>query len=132
MPIAGIAGLTQPARWFLIVLMMIGAGPAGTASGLKSTTPVELARGTCRLLSGQPAGRAFAVAFVWLAVYLGLALAAVMLLAYVSGNDPADSVLFNAISALSNVGFTISPMPDEKGLFFAYSAGSFSSAAWPR
>jgi Trk-type K+ transport system membrane component len=89
---------------------------------LKSTALVELARGTRRLLSGQAAGRPFAIAFVWLAVYLALALAATMLLAYVSGGDPADGVLFNAVSALSNVGFTAWPVPDEKGLFFAYSA----------
>jgi trk system potassium uptake protein TrkH len=122
LPIAGISSLTQPARWFLIVLMMIGAGPAGTGSGLKSTTLVELARGTRRLLSGQAPGRSFAVAFIWLAVYLALALAATMLLAYVSGSDPPDGILFNAISAMSNVGFTVSPVPDEKGLFFAYAA----------
>jgi trk system potassium uptake protein TrkH len=122
LPIAGISNLTQPARWFLIVLMMIGASPAGTGSGLKSTTLIELARGTRRLLSGQPPGRSFAVAFVWLVVYLALALAAAMLLAYVSGTDSPDGILFNAISAMSNVGFTVSPVPDEKGLFFAYAA----------
>jgi trk system potassium uptake protein TrkH len=122
LPITGISNLTQPARWFLIVLMMIGASPAGTGSGLKSTTLVELARGTRRLLNGQAPGRSFAVAFIWLAVYLGLALAAAMLLAYVSGTEPPDGILFNAISALSNVGFTVSPMRDEKGLFFAYAA----------
>ena len=122
LPIAGISNLTQPARWFLMVLMMIGASPAGTGSGLKTTTLVELARGTRRLLAGQAPGRAFAVGFVWLAVYLGLGLAAAMLLAYVSGAEPPDGILFNAISAMSNVGFTVSPVPDEKGLFFAYSA----------
>jgi len=122
LPIAGISNLTQPARWFLIVLMMIGASPAGAGSGLKSTTLIELARGTRGLLSGQPPGRPFAIAFVWLAVYLALGLAAAMLLAYVSGTDPPDGILFNAISAMSNVGFTVSPVPDEKGLFFAYSA----------
>jgi len=122
LPIAGISNLTQPARWFLIVLMMIGASPAGAGSGLKSTTLIELVRGTRRLLSGQPPGRSFAIAFVWLAVYLALALAAAMLLAYVSGTAPPDGILFNAISAISNVGFTVSPLPDEKGLFFAYAA----------
>jgi hypothetical protein len=44
------------------------------------------------------------------------------LLAYVSGTEPADNTLFDAISALSNVGFTASPLMDQKGLFFAYSA----------
>ena len=33
MAIAGISDLTQPARWFLIVLMMIGANSAGTGAG---------------------------------------------------------------------------------------------------
>ena len=36
MAIAGISDLTQPARWFLIVLMMIGANSAGTGGGLKT------------------------------------------------------------------------------------------------
>jgi len=30
--------------------------------------------------------------------------------------------LFNAVSAMSNVGFTVSPVPDQTSLFFAYSA----------
>jgi len=122
MAIAGISDLTQPARWFLIVLMMIGANSAGTGGGLKPTTFIELFRGTQKLLRGQIPGRSFAIAIVWLAVYLGLALAAVLLLAYVSGIEPADNTLFDAISALSNVGFTASPVMDQKGLFFAYSA----------
>lgn len=122
MPIADIGSLTAPARWFLVVLMMIGANSAGTGSGLKTTTFAELIRGTRRLLKGEPAGRPFAIAFVWLAVYLGLVLGAVLLLAYVSIGDPANNVFFDAVSAVSNVGFTVTPVPDEKGLFFAYNA----------
>jgi hypothetical protein len=49
-------------------------------------------------------------------------LAAVLLLSYVSGADPADSVFFNAVSAMSNVGYTVAPVQDQKSLFFAYSA----------
>jgi len=122
MAIAGISDLTQPARWLLILLMMIGANSAGAGSGLKPTTFIELFRGTKKLLSGQPPTRSFAIAFIWLAVYLALASFAVLLLAYVSGTEPADNTLFDAISALSNVGFTASPLMDQKGLFFAYSA----------
>jgi Trk-type K+ transport system membrane component len=122
MGIVGISDLTQPARWFLIVLMLIGANSAGTGGGVKPTTFIELFRGIQKLLHGQSPGRSFAIAVVWLAVYLGLALAAVLLLAYVSGIEPADNTLFDAISALSNVGFTVSPVMDQKGLFFAYSA----------
>jgi trk system potassium uptake protein TrkH len=122
MGIAGISDLTQPTRWFLILFMMIGANSASAGGGLKATTFIELFRGTRKLLRGQNPGRPFGIAFVWFAVYLGLALVAVLLLAYVSGTEPADNVLFNAVSALSNVGFTASPIMDEKGLFFAYSA----------
>jgi len=122
LPIAGIADLTQPARWLIVVLMAVGANSAGTGSGLKPTTILELIGGTRKLLRGQSPGRSFAIAFVWLAVYLGLALGAILLLAYVSSTDPADNILFDAVSALSNVGFTISPVPDQKGIFFAYSA----------
>lgn len=122
MGIIPMSDVTQPARWLMVVLMMIGANSAGTGSGLKATTLVELCRGTRKLLRGETPGRSFAIAFVWLAVYLGLALAAVLLLAYVSGSEPADNILFNALSALSNVGLTASPLLDEKGLFFAYSA----------
>jgi trk system potassium uptake protein TrkH len=114
--------LTQAARWVVIGLMMIGASPAGTGGGLKITTFIELFYGTRKLLRGEYPGRSFAIAFVWIAVYLILTLAAVLLLAYVSGSDAGDNIFFNAISAMSNVGFTISPLLDEKGLYFAYSA----------
>jgi trk system potassium uptake protein TrkH len=122
MEIAPMSAVSQPARWVLIVLMMIGANSAGTASGLKASTLVELADGSRRLLRGQAVGRSFAIAFVWLAIYLGLILAAVLLLTYVSGADPGDNILFNAVSGLSNVGFTAQPVPDQKGVLFAYCA----------
>jgi trk system potassium uptake protein len=122
MAIAGTSDLSQPARWFLVALMLIGANSASTGSGLKTTTFVEIFRGTQTLLRGQSPGRSFGIAVAWLGIYLGLALVAVLLLAYVAGNAPANNTLFNAISALSNVGFTATPLLDEKGIFFAYSA----------
>jgi len=122
MEIAPVSAMSQPAQWALIVLMMIGANSAGTAGGLKGSTVLELARGARRILRGEPVGRSFAIAFVWLAVYLGLILAAVLLLTYVSGAQPGDNVLFNAVSGLSNVGFTVQPVPDTKGVLFAYCA----------
>ena len=122
MPIADLSATTAPARWFLVALMAVGANSAGTGSGLKTTTIAELARGTRRLLKAQPPGRSFAIAFVWLATYLALALGAVLLLSYVSIGDPPDNLLFNAVSAVSNVGLTVSAVPDEKGLYFAFNA----------
>ena len=95
-------------------------GAASSQTGSRRAPRVD---GTARQRPlSSSAGRSFAIAFVWLAVYLGLALGAVLLLAYVSVGDPADNILFNAVSALSNVGFSASTVPDEKGLFFAFNA----------
>ena len=114
--------LTPPAQWILVVLMLIGASPAGAGSGLKTTTIAQLAGGTRKLLRGEAAGRSFGVAVAWLGMYLGLLLGAVLLLSHISANDPADGVLFDAVSAMSNVGFASSPIADEKGVMFAYCA----------
>ena len=122
MAITPVGDLTPCARWFVVVLMAIGAGSAGTASGLKVTTFVELFGGTRKILRGENPGRPFGIAVAWVGIYVGLVVLAVLLLAYVSSTDPADSVLFNAVSAMSNVGFTVSPVPDQKSLSFAYCA----------
>jgi trk system potassium uptake protein len=122
MPIASVEDLTQPARWMIVVLMIIGGGSAGTAGGVKVTTFVELFRGLRKLLAGENPGRPFAIAGVWLGVYAGIVLAAILLLSYVGGNDTGDNVLFNAVSAAGNVGFSAAGVPDQKSLFFAYSA----------
>ncbi len=120
--IASVDDLTPPAQWILVVLMLIGASPAGAGSGLKTTTIAQLAGGTRKLLRGEAAGRSFGVAVAWLGMYLGLLLGAVLLLSHISANDPADGVLFDAVSAMSNVGFASSPIADEKGVMFAYCA----------
>jgi trk system potassium uptake protein TrkH len=120
--IAAIKDVPLPATWILVVLMMIGASPAGTGSGLKTTTIAELILGVRKLLRGQTPGRPFAIAFVWLAIYLGLLLGAMLLLSHVSGSDSADNILFDAVSAMSNVGFTAVPVADQKSVMFAYCA----------
>jgi trk system potassium uptake protein TrkH len=120
--IANIGELSQPSRWILVILMMIGASSAGTASGLKTTTLVELARGVQKLLRGEAVSRPFAIAIVWVGTYLGLLLGATLLLSHVSGNNSADGTLFNAVSAMSNVGFTAAPVPSQKSVMYAYCA----------
>ncbi|MGD0461483.1 MAG: hypothetical protein ABSB74_03240 [Tepidisphaeraceae bacterium] len=120
--IASIDDISQPSRWILVVLMLIGASPAGTGSGLKTTTVVELARGARKLLRGETVGKSFAIAVVWLGTYLGLLLGAVLLLSHVSGNDPADNILFNAVSGMSNVGFSATAVASQKSVMFAYCA----------
>jgi len=122
MPIVSMSDVSAPAKWIIVILMIIGASPAGAGSGLKTTTLVELFRGTRALLAGKNPGRPTGIAVIWLATYLAFAAGAMLLLSYVSGMEPGDNIAFNAISALSNVGFTTGAVPDEKGLFFAYSA----------
>jgi len=114
--------VSEPARWVIVVLMMIGASSAGTGSGLKTTTIAELFRGIRRLLGGQPVGRPLGIAMAWLGTYLGILLGALLLLSHVNPTLSTDHVLFNAVSALSNVGFSLSDLPDQKNALFAYCA----------
>ncbi len=51
-----IGGLPQAAQWALILLMIVGANPAGTGGGLNSTTVVQLFRGLRDVLRGRPVG----------------------------------------------------------------------------
>jgi trk system potassium uptake protein TrkH len=105
-----------------VILMIIGASPAGTASGLKTTTLIELVKGVQKLLRGEAVSRSFAIAIVWVGTYLSLLLGATLLLSHVSGSDAGDSTLFNAVSAMSNVGFTAAPVPSQKSVMYAYCA----------
>jgi trk system potassium uptake protein TrkH len=114
--------VSESGRWVLIALMMIGASPAGTGSGLKTTTIAELFRGIRRLLDAQPVGRSMGIAVTWVGSYLAMLLGAVILLSHVNPVLSTDHALFSAVSALSNVGFSLSEIPDRKNVLFAYCA----------
>jgi Trk-type K+ transport system membrane component len=92
--------------WVLMLLMVIGGGPAGTAGGVKVTTIYELWRGVRRALRGQPVGRSFGIAATWLALYAGLALVSLLALLATLPQIGADRLAFECISALSNVGLS--------------------------
>ncbi len=92
-------------QWLLIVLMFIGASPAGTGGGLKTTTLVALFKGVRRANNDQPAGRGFAIASTWLTLYIGAALVVFLLLLWTQ-SDPPDRLFFQTISAISNVGLS--------------------------
>jgi trk system potassium uptake protein len=96
--------------WVLMLIMAIGAAPAGTAGGLKVTTVYHLCRGVWRVLRGEPIGRAFGVAAVWLAIYAGLALVSFLALLATLPQLGADRLAFECISALSNVGLSYEVM----------------------
>jgi Trk-type K+ transport system membrane component len=64
-PIEYSVGAGRTSSWLVMLLMMIGAAPAGTAGGIKLTTIAQLHRGTNDLLDGNPIGRAMGIALTW-------------------------------------------------------------------
>ncbi|HUB25082.1 MAG TPA: potassium transporter TrkG [Tepidisphaeraceae bacterium] len=111
--------LTRPAIWLVMLMMAAGACSGGTAGGVKLTTLHEIFRGVRRLLIGQPIGRAFAIALAWVGGYLLLVLAAVILLSHQMPEMAGDQILFDAISAASNVGAAPAPLDPDPGTAFA-------------
>ncbi|MGA3065289.1 MAG: hypothetical protein ABSF29_00425 [Tepidisphaeraceae bacterium] len=122
MPIAEVHDLSQSAQWIIIVLMAIGASPAGTGGGLKTTTIVELVRGTRRLIEGEHPGRGFGVAVMWLGIYGAIVLGGAMLLSFIHPAATVGGTLLSAVSGASNVGFSLSGVPDAKNVLYAHCA----------
>lgn len=100
----------EPAQWLLVLLMMIGASPAGTGGGLKITTLYLLFIGFRNVLRGQSVGRNFGIAGTWVGVYLLLAAASFVCLCSVKTSLSASEGAFLTISALSNVGLSHDPI----------------------
>jgi len=92
--------------WMLIPFMVIGGCPAGTAGGMKITTFAEIFRGVRRSLRGQSPGRSFGIAAAWLGIYAFLVVLFFTLLMFTVDHPTSDRVLFETISALSNVGLS--------------------------
>ena len=97
-------------QWLLIVLMAVGANPAGAGGGLKATTVVQLFDGARAALSGRRVGRAFGVAVVWLALYSAIVFGGLLLLLWRQPDVGADRLLFLTVSAASNVGLAHDPV----------------------
>jgi trk system potassium uptake protein TrkH len=97
-------------QWVVILLMLIGAAPASTGGGLKTTCLLELWRGTRRALASSPAGRIFGIAVVWLGLYLLLILITTMRLSASEPQLAADQILFIVTSAIGNVGLSPAPI----------------------
>lgn len=93
-------------QWLLIAFMLVGASPAGTGGGIKTTTFYVLFRGTRQTLAGQNPGRPFAIALSWVGLYLGMALVGLLLLLMAEPQMGADRVAFLTASALGNVGLS--------------------------
>jgi trk/ktr system potassium uptake protein len=122
LPIYPIYRAAPGVQWIVLILMAIGASPGGAGGGLKTTTLAELCRGTNKILRGEPVTRSFGVALVWLAIYSSIVLAAAMLISHVDPARAFDGALLNAVSGVSNVGFSLNQIPDVARALYAYSA----------
>jgi Trk-type K+ transport system membrane component len=109
-PFESPAVFTVAGQWLLMALMLIGAAPAGTASGLKTTTLWQLARGVRDILRGRPAPRPFGIAAVWLGLFLLALFTGVLLLATTDPQIAPDRLLFLCCSAIANVGLSHDPV----------------------
>jgi trk system potassium uptake protein TrkH len=101
-------------QWATILLMMIGASPAGTAGGFKVTTLATIASSTRTALRGgddaPEANRPFAMALIWLGIYVLLLTASALTLVATEPQMHADRLLFLAASGLGNVGLSHDPV----------------------
>lgn len=111
-----IGALSTAGLLALIFLMAIGASPAGTGGGLKTTTFAALLGLVRSTLRGREtvrfAGRDIPPARVQAATaafayYAGLLLAATALLALTEADEPLEPLLFEAASALGTVGLSM-------------------------
>jgi trk system potassium uptake protein TrkH len=117
--------------FFLMLLMMIGASPAGTGGGLKTTTLYELVTAPIRALRGQTISRTFGVAATWLGVYLLAVAVFHMMLLSTEPQMPGDRALFVTVSAVSNVGLSHDTLSMTRSSLFVVSAAMFTGRLVP-
>jgi trk system potassium uptake protein TrkH len=99
-----LATLPRAANWVLVLLMAVGASPAGTAGGLKTTTLYLLYRAVRQGARGErpPAVTGFAV--VWLAWFAGIVFVGFAVLLAAAPEVPTERLLTVAVSATANCG----------------------------
>ena len=105
-----VSSISEAILFVLVLVMVIGASPAGTGGGVKLTTLAVLTRGTRESLAGRAAGRAFGAAIIWLLVYLLMLAASTVALLITEPEIHLDRTLFLAASALGNVGLSHNPI----------------------
>jgi trk system potassium uptake protein len=109
-PVDGPAAWPRTMPWIVMILMLVGASPAGTGGGIKTTTVYALGRGVFSSLRGRGASRIFGIAVSWIGLYLLVVLITTLMLASTEPQLPADQLLFIAGSAVGNVGWSTSPI----------------------
>jgi trk system potassium uptake protein TrkH len=110
LPFVTISALSRPAQWVLIVLMLIGASPAGAGGGMKVTALFHLYRGTRSALNQERALRITGIAWAWVGIYLLIVFLTLLGLLAAVSELPADRLVFLSASAVSNVGLSYDPI----------------------
>lgn len=110
LPFQSPAAFTPAGQWILMLLMLVGASPAGTASGVKTTTLWQLCRGIRGMLRGSPVPRIVGIAAVWLFGFALMLIVGILLLASLEPQLSPDRLLFLACSAVGNVGLSHDPV----------------------
>lgn len=117
-----IGSIIRPVQWLLIVWMIIGAAPGGSAGGIKVTSLYHVFRAARLLLTGQTPGRIAGVAIVWVSAYLLLTLLTLIGLLATLPELPADRAAFLAVSAVGNVGLSHDPVSFAGGAMYVLSS----------
>lgn len=122
LPLAPLSAVPRAMQWTMLVLMLIGASPAGTGGGLKTTTLFILCRGVRQVLAARAVNRIFGIAAIWLVSYLMICFLTLILLLWTAPQMPADRLLFLTVSAVSNVGLSHDPVSLTRSSLFILSA----------
>ena len=117
--------------FFIMLLMMVGASPAGTGGGLKTTTLYELCTLPIRLLRREPLSRTTGIALTWFGIYMIALLFFQILLLWAEPEMPGDRLLFVTISALSNVGLSHDTVTMTRSSLVLLSAAMFFGRITP-
>jgi trk system potassium uptake protein TrkH len=117
--------------FLVMILMMIGASPAGTGGGLKTTTVYEVLSAPGRVLRGLPLSRTFGIAATWVGLYMVALGFFQMMLLWAEPQMPGDRVLFVTVSALSNVGLSHDVISMTRSSLLLVSAAMFFGRITP-
>jgi trk system potassium uptake protein TrkH len=124
-------GFPRAMNFFLILLMIVGASPAGTGGGVKTTTLHQLFVAPLHALRGQSIHRTFGIAATALGVYLLALVVFYMMLLNTEPQMAGDRALFVTTSALSNVGLSHDTLSMTRSSLFVVSAAMFTGRLVP-
>jgi Trk-type K+ transport system membrane component len=131
LPLVSLDVAGRMAQWVVVILMGVGACSGGTAGGLKLGTVARLWRGTRNVLGERDPGRATGVAAVWLCVYVLMVFATLLLLLRANPQLPGDQLLFDSVSAISNVGLSRHEITGVPATYYCLSAAMIMGRLMP-